>query len=72
MIEQGTIAVRDGWDGARGRVRLAAAGDLMMGTTTAEMVAQKGPRWPFELVRDDFRDADVALVNIASTISDVG
>jgi hypothetical protein len=69
---QGQLTIRDGWKGERGTVRLAAAGDVMLGLHTAEACQKKGMKWPFELIRKDFQDADVRLANVECTISDTG
>lgn len=72
MLKDDRITVRKGWQGRRGQVRLTAAGDTMLGAHTREAFEKRGGDWLFEKVRDDFRNSDLAMLNVECTVSDTG
>ncbi len=71
-LKDDRIAVRSGWKGRRGQVRLTTAGDTMLGAWTREAFEKRGGDWLFEKVRDDFRNSDLAVLNVECTVSDTG
>jgi len=54
------------------QVTLVAVGDVMLGRTISDGVRGFGPPYPFELVADILRQADVTFVNLESPLAEGG
>jgi poly-gamma-glutamate capsule biosynthesis protein CapA/YwtB (metallophosphatase superfamily) len=52
-----------------GQVRLVFVGDCKFGGRTAQQMARHGQDYPFALVRDELRGADIAFANYESAIT---
>ena len=50
-------------------VTILGGGDVMLGRTIGEGIAQNGPSWPFEQITDVLASADIAFVNLESPLT---
>ncbi|MDQ7794266.1 MAG: CapA family protein [bacterium] len=53
-------------------VTLAAVGDIMLARGVGRLVAEQGPHYPFDLVRDRVQAADVGFANLESPLGTSG
>jgi poly-gamma-glutamate synthesis protein (capsule biosynthesis protein) len=54
------------------QITLMAVGDIMLGRTIAELIANEGPAVPFQYTAETLASADITIGNLECVISDLG